>query len=351
MSRAGRRAKEMDLWWKQPASSDVTVSARFFSNNLFQFKDSPLVCRSKSEEKSRIRCAVMVAAQGNPRVVTEASAERNSPSMAVVAMISGSRPLHPQTKVHAGCGVYVVSRFRRTDCKSLGVNSDDSTPSSLLWPSRQDLGGRIREQTATIGSHAGRRDFGETEGPLDGCPVVRRGYLNLTITGTAGANTDILVPTTNPFTGNPSIEVLDNSTGVSSSIWSPHSSGNGLNQVTLNGLGGADKLDLSALTGATPLSGYVGSSVDGGTGNDSLDGNAGNDTIRGGAGDDNIAGGIGADSLFGDAGADVMWNADRTGVLDDGVVDFMNGGTGNNTANIGTSPVDTFVNFTTVIPH
>ena len=71
----------------------------------------------------------------------------------------------------------------------------------------------------------------------------------------------------------------------------------------------------------------------GGMGHDSLAGEGGNDTLTGGEGDDHVTGGTGADEVEGGAGNDTLWGADPTG--DDGAVDFLNGGAGDDRLHLG----------------
>jgi hypothetical protein len=99
--------------------------------------------------------------------------------------------------------------------------------------------------------------------------------------------------------------------------------------ITVNGTGGDDRIDLSAVNTGTFfstalnnriwLNGNAGEDqifgsafndrIDGGAGNDGgrlygLQGGAGNDTILGGGGDDRMDGGAGDDHLYGGAGRD-----------------------------------------------
>ena len=86
-------------------------------------------------------------------------------------------------------------------------------------------------------------------------------------------------------------------------------------------------------------------SLTGSVGNDFLDGDAGDDTINGGDGNDSLFGGLGADILNGGAGNDGItagrygWGVLIGGVqgsrLDDGVVDTVSGGDGDDTATLG----------------
>jgi Ca2+-binding RTX toxin-like protein len=86
-------------------------------------------------------------------------------------------------------------------------------------------------------------------------------------------------------------------------------------------------------------------SLTGSVGNDFLDGDAGDDTLNGGAGNDGLYGGFGADILNGGAGNDSLqagayfFGQLIEGVsgtrLDDGAVDTVSGGDGDDTATLG----------------
>lgn len=90
-----------------------------------------------------------------------------------------------------------------------------------------------------------------------------------------------------------------------------------------------------ALTGGDgddDLYGHVGDdSLLGGAGNDALVGGDGQDVLEGGDGDDSLSGDLGNDTLTGGNGADVMFGGSGDDVLDgrdDGSIDFLNGGAG-----------------------
>jgi Ca2+-binding RTX toxin-like protein len=128
----------------------------------------------------------------------------------------------------------------------------------------------------------------------------------------------------------------------------------------LNGGGGQDRLDggagdddLQGLEGRDTLSGGTGDdtlrggggddsldagmgddSLIGGEGQDSLSGGDGADALAGGYGDDLIAGGAGGDTLDGNDGNDTIW-AEGTATGDDGEVDFLNGGNGDDILHLG----------------
>jgi uncharacterized delta-60 repeat protein len=121
--------------------------------------------------------------------------------------------------------------------------------------------------------------------------------------------------------------------------------------ITINGLGGDDVLDASALAITNGIMGFalpipvtldggdgrdtlIGGPGDesllGGTGEDSLDGRAGDDTLfagdaadtlRGGDGNDYLSGGPGRDAIFGDAGNDQIFAVDSA-------IDMIDGGAG-----------------------
>lgn len=78
----------------------------------------------------------------------------------------------------------------------------------------------------------------------------------------------------------------------------------------------------------------------GGEGDDWLDGGAGNDWLAGGWGGDTLIGGAGADTLDGGAGNDVLWGLFPEG-HDDGEVDFLNAGEGDDTLWLGTGDIGT----------
>jgi Ca2+-binding RTX toxin-like protein len=116
------------------------------------------------------------------------------------------------------------------------------------------------------------------------------------------------------------------------------------------GLAGNDTITLNEANGALPRANLFGGGgndvLTGGSGadllfgqadNDTLFGKNGNDVLFGGAGDDVLTGGDGDDQTFGEAGNDRMiWNPD-----DDN--DLMEGGTGNDTAEInGASGAENF---------
>lgn len=68
----------------------------------------------------------------------------------------------------------------------------------------------------------------------------------------------------------------------------------GVNVVSFNGLGGADKFEGTQLRRTPILAG-------GGSGNDILRGGSGNDRLSGGSGADNVAGGAGTDACTAEA--------------------------------------------------
>ena len=107
----------------------------------------------------------------------------------------------------------------------------------------------------------------------------------------------------------------------------------GAGHDTLMGDDGDDRLIGGA--GNDTLNGAFGSDhIEGGTGNDSVTGCWGDDTLLGNAGDDALLGwdgndhlmdGTGEDTLFGGRGDDVLTGSN------DGSLDFLNGGAGNDT--------------------
>jgi hypothetical protein len=102
-------------------------------------------------------------------------------------------------------------------------------------------------------------------------------------------------------------------------------------RVEIDGLGGNDRLDVSALTMPARVDGGDGADVIfggaaddsllGAAGNDTLFGGNGQDTLRGGDGNDYLNGGPAADQVFGDAGNDQIFALD-------GAVDTVDGGAG-----------------------
>ncbi|MEO0891585.1 MAG: calcium-binding protein [Pseudomonadota bacterium] len=81
-------------------------------------------------------------------------------------------------------------------------------------------------------------------------------------------------------------------------------------------------------------------SMIGGQGDDTLDGGAGDDALHGYHGDDVLRGGEGQDSLFGSLGDDVLHGLSETGE-DDGVVDYLNGGEGDDLITAGANDIVT----------
>ncbi|WP_116085016.1 calcium-binding protein [Tropicimonas sp. IMCC34011] len=124
---------------------------------------------------------------------------------------------------------------------------------------------------------------------------------------------------------------------------------------TIRGDEGDDYLDGGH--GDDTLTGGAGrDSLKGGFGDDHLDGGAGADTMRGGAGDDRLDGGDGNDALSGNHGDDVLDGGAGMDVISGGdgddvlmgeetgstqIVDFLNGGAGNDTLVLGAGDVAT----------
>ena len=99
----------------------------------------------------------------------------------------------------------------------------------------------------------------------------------------------------------------------------------------LHGGGGQDTL--SGGDGDDSLFGHADDdTLFGDTGDDSMNGGDGDDALHGGLGDDVLAGGEGSDSLFGGWGDDVLSGVDDVptpnGSIDQGHVDYLNGGGG-----------------------
>jgi len=100
--------------------------------------------------------------------------------------------------------------------------------------------------------------------------------------------------------------------------------------VTLNGLGGDDKL-----YGSTRAD-----TLNGGNGNDILQGKAGADMLYGGANDDTLYGGGADDFLFGEAGADTLRGGTGADQLDGGAEDDFLYGEGQNDTLDGGAGID-----------
>lgn len=99
-------------------------------------------------------------------------------------------------------------------------------------------------------------------------------------------------------------------------------------------LGGEGKDYLAGGFGADLLSGGSGDdTLVGGLGDDSLMAGTGHDAVQGGYGDDLAFGGEGSDTLDGDDGDDTLWGGRRN--ADDGTVDFLNGGAGDDLLHLG----------------
>ena len=98
--------------------------------------------------------------------------------------------------------------------------------------------------------------------------------------------------------------------------------------------GGAGNDRIEACEGNDTLLGGEGDDVlIGGGGNDLLQGGAGQDALIGGDDDDQLIGGIGSDTLDGLNGNDEIWGQDASG--DDGTLDFLNGGGGDDILHLG----------------
>lgn len=81
-------------------------------------------------------------------------------------------------------------------------------------------------------------------------------------------------------------------------------------------------------------------SMVGGQGDDTVEGGQGDDALHGYHGDDELRGGAGEDTLFGGIGNDILHGFTKMGE-DDGVVDFLNGGEGDDTITAGANDVVT----------
>lgn len=111
----------------------------------------------------------------------------------------------------------------------------------------------------------------------------------LTVAGTLGNDTIVVVPQGKQSAQNTSVKVLLNGKSLGSFT--------GVNSLTVYGLDGNDNIQLP---GALQIS----ATLDGGAGNDRLKGAAGNDLLLGGDGNDSLNGHTGNDVLIGGLGAD-----------------------------------------------
>ena len=133
--------------------------------------------------------------------------------------------------------------------------------------------------------------------------------------------------------------------------------GSNVENFSLQGLGGADWIDLTLLDPAKfRLAGLVQTILDGGLGadtiigsggndsitgglgsdNDYLAGGWGNDTLAGGAGNDTLDGGVGNDRLLGGDGNDRLLGGDGNDTLDGGLgIDTIDGGLGTDSCSNG----------------
>jgi len=120
----------------------------------------------------------------------------------------------------------------------------------------------------------------------------------------------------------------------------------GAGDDTLDGGAGSDTLrgeegddSLFGGDGDDALWGHAGDdSLSGGDGDDSLTGGEGQDWLWGGEGADTLSGGLGRDTLLGGGGQDELFGGsgdDRLIGSDDALRDFLNGGTGNDTLQMG----------------
>jgi Ca2+-binding RTX toxin-like protein len=86
--------------------------------------------------------------------------------------------------------------------------------------------------------------------------------------------------------------------------------------INVNGLGGSDVIDLSAISIASTISGGNGNdTITGSTAGDELNGNGGNDVINGGTGNDLISGLAGNDNLLGNGNNDTLVGHDGNDTL------------------------------------
>lgn len=202
-------------------------------------------------------------------------------------------------------------------------------------------------------SHSsGFLDAEETDGILNSSDAPPQPAVDLSLSGTAqddilsgdgGADSIWGGDGTDMLTGRDGADLLDGGAGddaLNGGAGDDQLFG-GAGHDLLHGDDGDDLLDggdgndrLEACEGNDTLLGGAGDDVlIGGGGNDLLDGGAGQDALIGGNDDDRLMGGSGSDTLDGLNGNDEIWGQDTTG--DDGILDFLNGGGGNDILHLG----------------
>lgn len=153
----------------------------------------------------------------------------------------------------------------------------------------------------------------------------------LAVSGTTGADTISLSMV------NGRLRVTRNGKNTDYSLWQ-------ISSITVNGLGGNDRLTVGTGVKGVTLKGGDGNDVltggdsndylDGGNGNDTLRGGSGNDTLYGQAGADKLYGGLGNDKLYGNAGTDSLYGEAGNDQLFaiDSALDYLTGGDGTDVA-------------------
>jgi len=129
----------------------------------------------------------------------------------------------------------------------------------------------------------------------------------LTIAGTLGNDTIVVVPQGKQAAQSTSVKVLLNGKSLGSFT--------GVNSLAVYGVDGNDNIQL-------PGALKVPAMLDGGAGNDRLKGAAGNDLLLGGAGNDSLNGHTGNDVLIGGLGADQLLGGPGEDILIAGTTSF-----------------------------
>jgi Ca2+-binding RTX toxin-like protein len=129
----------------------------------------------------------------------------------------------------------------------------------------------------------------------------------LTVAGTLGNDTIVVVPQGKQAAQNTSLKVLLNGKSLGSFT--------GVNAIAVYGVDGNDNIQL-------PGALRVNATLDGGAGNDRLKGAAGNDLLLGGAGNDSLNGHTGNDVLIGGLGADHILGGPGEDILIAGTTSF-----------------------------
>lgn len=104
-------------------------------------------------------------------------------------------------------------------------------------------------------------------------------------------------------------------------------------RISVNGLGGDDRISIGSNVGGVYVSGGAGNdTIFGNDGDDRIDGGAGNDLIKGRDGNDSLFGGDGNDTIYGQAGNDYLsgGNGNDRLIAGDGA-DRILGNAGNDT--------------------